>query len=906
MRELRALTTEHPPGQGPTDSQRVAREARRDSQPQLQDQALLRIAGRVARLGGWEFSVVDQKLTWSGETAALHDEAPGFSPPIEEALAYYAPEYRQMFSDVLVACVSEGAHFDVEAQIVTARGRRMWARVIGEAVRDDDGAVRLVQGAFQDISEQKAAEEQIRRLADRLHETLETITDAFFTLDREWRFTYLNAAAERLLERTRAELLDKVFWAEITELGGTTFDREYHLALAEGFPVYFEEYYAPLDRWFEVEAHPSHTGLAVYFRDATERRKGREALRKSEERFRLLARATNDAIWDWDLHSDAVWWNDGFTTLFGFGPDEVEPTIESWTTRLHPDDEPAVMSSLRAAVEGDAQRWAGEYRFRCKDGSYAFVLDRGHILRDDAGRATRMIRGMTDLTERKRAEERLREQATLLDKAQDAIMVRDLDHHILYWNRSAERLYGWTAAEAVGRCAKDLLHPDPAAFAAAAEATVSAGEWVGELEQVTRDRHALAVEGRWTLVRDDRGEPKSILAINTDITARKKLEAQFLRAQRLESIGALAGGIAHDLNNVLLPILLTVSLLRDEETDAARREDLVTIETNAERGADMVRQLLSFARGADGRRSRVDLGEIAVEIQKMVRDSFPKDISFTLGVETETWEVNADPTMVHQLLTNLCVNARDAMPRGGALTLEIERAVLDEVYAGMHPEARPGPYVVMRVEDTGMGISPEIVDRIFEPFFTTKELGKGTGLGLSTVHAIVRNHGGFINVDSEVGKGTRFQVYLPAAVDDHASEEAAVIEASLPRGAGELVLVVDDEESIRSVARRTLERFGYRVLLAANGAEAVAQYAMHRDEVAVVLTDMAMPVMDGPATIVALKTMNPKVRIVGSSGLNANGNVAKAMGAGVQHFVPKPYTGDTILRVLRKVLSEPG
>jgi PAS domain S-box-containing protein len=889
MRELRALTSasavaSKAPGATP--------DARPDGQP-LQDHALVRIAGRVARLGGWHFSLLDHALTWSAETAALHDEAPGFSPRIEDALAYYAPEYRQMFSDALVACVAEGAHFDVEAQIVTARGRRLWARVIGEAVRGDDGAVKLVQGAFQDISERKAAEEQIRRLADRLHETLETITDAFFTLDRDWRFTYLNAAAERLLERGRADLLDKVFWAEIAELGGTTFEREYHRALADGSPVHFEEYYAPVDRWFEVEAHPAREGLAVYFRDATERRKGREALRKSEERFRLLARATNDAIWDWDIGSGAVWWSDGFTALFGFGPDEVEPTIESWTSRLHCDDHAAVMASIRAALEGDAPRWAGEYRFRCKDGAYAFVLDRGHILRDDAGRATRMIGGMTDLTARKRAEEQLREQATLLDKAQDAIMVRDLDHRILYWNRSAERLYGWTADEALGRCAKELLHPDPAAFAAAAEATVSAGEWVGEIEQVTRDRHALVVEGRWTLVRDDRGEPRSILAINTDITARKKLEAQFLRAQRMESIGALAGGIAHDLNNVLTPILLTVSLLRDEETDPLRREDLATIESNAERGAD-------------GRRSRVDLGEIAVEIQKMVRDSFPKDVTFALSVEPETWEVNADPTMVHQLLTNLCVNARDAMPRGGALTIAVERVVLDEFYAGMNLEARPGPYVLMRVDDTGMGIPPEIVDRIFEPFFTTKELGKGTGLGLSTVHAIVRNLGGFIDVDSEVGKGTRFNVYLPAAVSDQTSEEAAVVQASLPRGAGELVLVVDDEESIRSVARRTLERFGYRVLLAANGAEAVAQYAMHCHEVAVVLTDMAMPIMDGPATIVALKTMNPKVRIVGSSGLNANGNVAKAVSAGVHHFVPKPYTGDTILRVLRKVLSEPG
>jgi len=373
----------------------------------------------------------------------------------------------------------------------------------------------------------------------------------------------------------------------------------------------------------------------------------------------------------------------------------------------------------------------------------------------------------------------------------------------------------------------------------------------------------------------------------------------------MESIGTLAGGIAHDLNNVLSPILMAASMLQDEETDPARLDDLRTIAACAERGADMVRQLLSFARGGGKRRERVDLGAIAREVQRIVRDTFPKHITFRLRAPAPAWEVQGDPTQMHQLLTNLCVNARDAMPGGGTLTVSVEGVVLDEVYAGMAVDARPGPHVLVTVEDTGTGMAPDVVDRIFEPFFTTKQTGQGTGLGLSTVHAIVRNHRGFLNVYSEPGRGTRFRVYLPAEVPAAAALEESAARSTLPRGSGELVLLVDDEEHIRTVTGRTLERFGYRVVAAANGAEAVLLYAQHRGDVAVVLTDMNMPVLDGPATIVALRTIDPGIRVVGSSGLDAGGHLAKAVDAGVKVFVPKPYTADTLLNALRKVLTEP-
>ncbi|CAM2888622.1 PAS domain S-box protein [Rariglobus hedericola] len=505
--------------------------------------------------------------------------------------------------------------------------------------------------------------------------------------------------------------------------------------------------------------------------------------------------------------------------------------------------------------------------------------------------------------ERQQVDSRLREQAALLDKAQDAILVRDLDHHITFWNKSAERLYGWTAEEAIDRSIAELLYEDPTAFLEATQHVITKGEWVGELQQINKQRLRLNVECRWTLVRDDSGTPSAILAINTDITEKKKLEHQFLRAQRMESIGTLAGGIAHDLNNVLAPVIMAIDLLKLNERDALKLSLLKTVETSARRGADMVGQVLSFARGMEGRRVDVQLKHVIHDIEKISQDTFPKNIQISATVDSALWPLMGDPTQLHQVLLNLCVNARDAMPDGGRLTILAENIHLDAHYAAMNIEAKAGPHVAIEVEDTGTGIPQDIIDKIFDPFFTTKEVGKGTGLGLSTSIAIIKGHEGFIRVYSEPGKGTRFRVYIPAKPS--ADSPALTAEANdLPRGHGELVLVVDDEASIRDITQQTLETFGYRVISAADGAEAVALYSVQRERIAVVLTDMMMPVMDGAATIQALTRINPHIHIIAASGITANGDVAKAAGSGVRHFLPKPYTAGTLLKVLRQVLQD--
>jgi PAS domain S-box-containing protein len=502
-----------------------------------------------------------------------------------------------------------------------------------------------------------------------------------------------------------------------------------------------------------------------------------------------------------------------------------------------------------------------------------------------------------------RASQTLREQASLLDKAQDAILVTDLDRRLTYWNKSAERLYGWTTDEALGTIVSDLFYPtgDARDVQEAFDQVMTRGEWTGELQPRTKSGKRVTIESRWTLVRNAAGVAQSILSINTDVTDRRELEQQFYRAQRLDSIGTLAGGIAHDLNNVLSPIMMGMSFLRDRVSDRESREIIDTMATSAQRGAEMVSQVLSFARGQEGRRVEIRAAELIAEVVRIARDTLPKTIEILTPVDPDLPSILGDPTQCHQVLLNLCVNARDAMPNGGQLRL----SAATETIAPHHelPSAlTPGRYLVIRVEDTGTGIPAQLLDRIFDPFFTTKEAGKGTGLGLSTSQTIVRNHGGHIRVFSEPGRGSRFHVYFPVAP---APAAAAPVEARLaaPKGAGQTLLIVDDEDAVRRVLSRTLERAGYQVLQAANGKEALTIYSNVGSSIAAVIIDMTMPVLGGMPTMRELVKINPDVRIIAASGIHDNEAAAKSIGAQVKQFLGKPFNSDRLLRAVATAVA---
>ena len=763
-----------------SDMLRLYFDRRHAEQARREDESLLKMAERVARLGAWRVDLPGFVATWSDEVRAIYEPPPGVVPITAGAIDAYVPEDRPVLRAAVAACAEHGTPFDLELRLQTAT-RQLWVRVIGEPVRDESGAIVRLEGAIQDVTARRHAEDEARRLSAQVADTLESISDGLCTFDRAWRFTFVNREAERQISRPRDSLIGRVLWDAYPELAGTIFETSYRRAVETGEMVEFEAWFEPLASWFSVRAYPSGQGLAVYFHNITAQREAREQARISDERFRLVARATSDAIWDWNLSTGRIWWSEGIQTLFGYPADGIPSTIEGWEARIHPDDVARVIQGIHHAIDAGRESWTDEYRLLRHDGAAAHVVDRGYIIRDADGRPTRMIGGIADVTER------------------------------------------------------------------------------------------------------------------------KLLEAQFLRAQRLESIGTLAGGIAHDLNNVLSPLMMAVSILKAEEAPPDRASLLETIETSGRRGSEMVRQVLAFARGVEGQRLPVNVRHVFKDVEKILRETLPKNIEQSFTAPRDLWWVTADATQIHQVLMNLCVNARDAMPDGGLLQVEARNLVLDEVYSATMAALKPGPHVLVTVADTGTGMSRETQARVFEPFYTTKEVGKGTGLGLSTVLTIVKSHGGVVDLYSEPGMGTTFKIYFPAELLEAASPDELPI-APLPEGHGELVLVVDDEENVRALARKTLERHGYAVMEARHGAEAVALYAQFR-HIALVLTDIAMPVMDGHAAAIALRSLDPRVRIIASSGHAAADAQTRGAGGVADAFIAKPYTAEGLLRAVDAALN---
>jgi PAS domain S-box-containing protein len=571
--------------------------------------------------------------------------------------------------------------------------------------------------------------------------------------------------------------------------------------------------------------------------------------------------------------------------------------------RFIPPDELAATRAVFARLVAGEPLVRYENDWLAGDGSHRRIAWANTSLLD-GGEVRFVVATGVDITEQRRAESLLRDQARLLDEASDAILVRDLEHRLTYWSRGAERLYGWSAEEAVGRPTVDLgIYFDASDYLTAFETTLSAGHWSGELRQRTKAGERVVVQSRWTLVHDRDGRPASVLAINSDVTERKRLEQQLLRAQRLESIGTLAGGIAHDLNNVLSPILTSIQLLRRLETEDERSAALLdAVESSALRGADLVRQVLAFARGSGGERVPLQVAHVLRDALKILGETLPKSIELEFTIAPDLWAIRGDPTQIHQAIMNLCVNARDAMPHGGRLFVRAENVRIDEQYARMNPESKPGRYVRVAVTDTGTGIPAAILDRIFDPFFTTKEQGQGTGLGLSTVLGVVKGHDGFVSVQSEPLQGTEFVLHFPAAVIAPVEAEASETR-DLETGNGELVLVVDDEEPIRAVTRATLETFGYRTAMACDGSEAVAVYAENMPSVHLVVLDLMMPVMDGSRTLRALERLDPHVKIVVSSGVAIKDDDPILASPRVKGRLVKPYTAHTLLKAVAAALA---
>ncbi len=793
-------------------------------------------------------------------------------------------------------------------------GSAFWSEVRISPVRDAAGTVTHFIGEQSNVTDR---EENLRALRDseaRFRAVLEAAPDATLLTDGEGRIILVNERLELLFGYTRAELLGK----SVSRLMPPDLRTAHEAKIAQFTSAPRARMMGAGRQLFacrkdgsifasDISLNAMTMGTEVIvlaaIRDVTERQEAEDRLIASEANFRDLAELAPAGIFRRDTNFRLIFGNPTFFAISGLAATETGQ--DDLLRHLHPDDRAEARSTQDQALREPAPPI--ELRYLHSDGTITWALGRAAPQLGPDGRVTGIMGTLTDITAIKHAEAAVREQAALLDLARDAIVERGLDQRVIFWNDGAARLYGWSREEALGKRSADLFVPasELENLDKVWENVLRHGEWHGELQLQARDGRKLVVQSSWTLVRDAAGQPKAALSIDTDLTERRALELQMFRSQRMESVGTMAGGIAHDLNNVLQPILLSVAFLKSGVTDPQQLAMLDLLSSSAQRGADLIRQVLTFARGAEGERVPVHLAGIVQDAIRVVRETCPKNITVSTEWAEGIWKVSADATQLHQVAMNLCLNAADAMPNGGTITVSVENTEIDEQFARMHLDAVAGSYVTLCVSDTGTGMSAEVLDRIFEPFFTTKGAEKGTGLGLSTVHAIVKAHGGFVRVYSEPGVGTTFSVYLPATGDTSISAEATAehrVHLAEVAGRGELILVVDDEEAIREVTRMTLEKYGYGVLTAADGVQALALFADAGSEIDAVLTDILMPALGGDVLIDVVRRLDPAVKVIAMSGLaHDTRGPANAASARVP-FLHKPYTAEQLLDALAKLL----
>ncbi|MGB7271844.1 MAG: PAS domain S-box protein [Geitlerinemataceae cyanobacterium] len=676
-------------------------------------------------------------------------------------------------------CLQAGTSICYEEQLVF-EDRCIWTLTTLSPIRNEEGRIDRIVGTATDISDRKQAEADLKQSERKFRAIFDSTFEFMGLLTTEGIVVEANRTALDAIGADIADIIGQPFWATPWWTHSPQLQKQLQQATvraAKGEFVRFEAEHLLANGTsvfvdFSLKPVFDEEGKVVMLipegRDITDRKRAEEALRESEQRWQFALEGSGDGVWDWNAQTNEVFYSRRWKEMLGFEEEEIGNELSEWDKRVHRADKTDVYAKLDLHLRGETDRYASEHRVLCKDGTYKWILDRGQVIsRTKKGRPLRVIGVHTDISDRKLSEQKIREQAALIEIATDAISVRNLDNCVLFWSKGAERLYGWKASETLGKNIQELLYSQErsAAVEIATYDTLQKGYWQGELENVTKTGKTIIVASRWTLVRDESKKTKFILVVSTDITEKKQLEQQFYRTQRLDSLGTLAGGIAHDLNNIFAPILMISQLLplKLKNLDARSQKLLKTLETSTKRGADLVKQILVFTRGTEGQPIVVQIGHLLNEVNRMARQTFPKSIEIRMEISTRTlWLVKADPTQLHQVLMNLVVNSRDAMPNGGQIELSAENREIDENFAAINLEAYAGKYIEISISDTGIGMASEILDRMFEPFFTTKDVGKGTGLGLSTVRGIVKNHGGFLQVSSQVGRGTQFKVYLPA------------------------------------------------------------------------------------------------------------------------------------------------
>lgn len=677
---------------------------------------------------------------------------------------------------------------------------------------------------------------------------------------------------------------------------------EYRLRSADG------EYRWILDRGIpRFAANGEFAGYIGSCIDIGDRKQAEENLKEREELFRVLVTSAPVGIFQTDIWGACVYVNPRWQEMTGLS--QKKALGIGWAEALHPQDRDRVFSEWHHATETE-QEFNSEYRFLTPQGKVTWVSGQAIPLYDHEGQISGYLGTLNDISSRKQAEETLQEQEaqlrTALDAAAMGTWIWDISTNEVILSERSQTIFGFSPGEFSGTLDAVLTLIPPEDLE---EINQQAAKGIksGRLYEIETRLNISQNKQRWLAARghillDSEGLPWRMIGVVADITEKKHLAEKSLRHQRLDSLGSLAGGVAHDLNNILTPILMSVQLLPVTLTqiDPRSREIIRMLENNVKRGSALVQQVLSFARGIEGKRGVVQVKHLIRDIYQIAVETFPKGIRIQTNVSSDLWAVCGDATQIHQVLLNLVINARDAMPEGGLLNISASNLLLDATYVQEYPQAEVGSYVTISIEDTGVGIPPNDIKQIFEPFFTTKEAMGGTGLGLATVLNIIESHGGFVDVVSEVDRGTQFNIMIPAA-ESSAPESGAIL--AIPKGNNELVLVVDDEATIREITQASLETHNYRVLTANDGIEAIAAYVQNQAEIEVVLMNMMMPAMDGTTAIRTLQKINPQVKIIAISGRNFTKEAFSDLKVEIKSFLAKPYSTQALLQTITDVVN---
>jgi len=757
------------------------------------------------------------------------------------------------------------------------------------------------------ITKRKQAEEELSKFKM----GIERSNEAVFITDINGTIVYANPAFEKIYRYSREETLGKTPRILKSGIPPQEVYKQFWDMLLTKKVVTGEIINKTKDgRLLNIESSSNPildngniTGFLAIQHDITERKLSEAALRESEERYRKLVEFSPDAI---GIQSEGkiVFMNVAGAKLLGaVNPEQLigKPVLDF----IHPEYQELAKERIRLMGEEGKNVSPTEEKFIKLDGSVIYVEVIAMPFTYQGKPGIQVI--IRDTTDRKRAQEALKQSEekyrTLIVNIQDGVFIIQ-DGKIQFANEAFARVGGYTVEEIIGKEFSELVAPEDLEIVAERYQRRQVGKDVPkeyEFRMLQRDGKTRVVVNMNDGLITYRGRVASMGTVK-DITDKKRLESQLLRAQRMESIGTLASGIAHDINNVLTPIMLSQELLQEKLTDKESQRLLNTIERSTQRGANLMKQVMSFSKGVEGERNFLQVAQVVSEIREMAKETFPRSIEIRTDIPKDLWTISGDATQLHQVIMNLCVNARDAMSDGGILRISAENLFIDQNYVRMNSEAKIGPYIVITVSDTGTGIPPEVMDRIFEPFFTTKKHGKGTGLGLSTALGIVKSHGGFISVYSEVGNGTAFKIYLPAITTTE-TLKAQEKQLELPAGHGESILVVDDEDQIREITKKTLETHGYRVITANDGKEAIRLYSKYREKIELVLMDLMMPIMDGSTSILELHKISPELKIIAVSGLTEKDKLAKVYETYIHAFLSKPYTTEKLLNTIYDVIN---